>query len=100
MEIYLLSQFDFNLSVIKWIWEQLKWVVKEIQDKSVVGKSSCECVFVYYKKLYRSVFTGGGGIFDETTTGIVKCHVGEEAVLRATIRDDLDINKDDVHLVW
>lgn len=52
------------------------------------------------------MFTGGGGgfgIFESTTNGdvhFVKCHVGEEAVLRATIREDVHINKDDVHFEW
>lgn len=74
---------------------QLEWVVTVLRIFV-----TCECEI---KEAL--VFTGGGagaggGIFDETATGIVKCHVGEEAVLRATIREDLDINKDDVHLVW
>lgn len=49
------------------------------------------------------MFTGRGcGIFEPATSDVhcVKCHVGEEAVFRAAIREDVDINKEDVHFEW
>lgn len=43
----------------------------------------------------------GGGIFEATDNEeCVKCHVGEEAVLRVAVKEDTVINKDDVHLEW
>lgn len=43
-----------------------------------------------------------GGIFEATASGadkLVKCHVGGEAVLTATIRD-VDINRDNLLFEW